>query len=48
MLHFREHHLISAQSKNILLVGTLTEDNNNITFYLNTVGFKANNAYGAV
>ena len=48
MLHFREHHLISAQSKNNLLVGTLTEDNNNITFNLNTVGFKANNAYGAV
>ena len=50
MLHFRKHYLIAAQSKNNLLVGTLPEDNNNNNniFYLNTVGFKANIAYGAV
>ena len=50
MLHFKKHHLIAARSKNNLLVGTLPEDNNNDNniFYLNTVGLKANIAYGAV
>ena len=50
MLHFKKHHLIAARSKNNFFVGTLQEDNNNNNniFHLNTVGFKANIAYGAV
>ena len=51
MLHFKKHHLIAARSKNNFFVGTLPEDNNNNNnniFHLNTVGFKANIAYGAV